>query len=114
MIEIILTINRNELYQKTRGKASKLSKQRAGSVDITPIHPLLLSHVPQEGLVLEQVREDIHEYRPKSTIWELERGKNGSEVRMKGMIEDQMMMKKRKAHQWSIERKREETKKQGV
>ncbi|KNB41440.1 hypothetical protein JH06_5500, partial [Blastocystis sp. subtype 4] len=105
-------IHANELYQKTRSKASKLSKQRSSSVDITPIHPLLLSHVPQEGLVLEQVREDIHEYRPKSTIWELERGKNGSEVRMKGENEHEMMMKKRKAHQWSIERKREETKKQ--
>ena len=63
---------------------------------------------------MEQVREDIHEYRPKSTIWELERGKNGSEVRMKGENEHEMMMKKRQAHQWSIERKREETKKQGL
>ena len=42
---------------------------------------------------MEQVREDIHEYRPKSTIWELERGKNGSEVRMKGENEHEMMMK---------------------
>lgn len=107
-------MNRNELYQKTRSKASKLSKQRSPSVDTTPIHPLLLSHVPQEGLVLEQVREDIHSYRPKSTIWELERGKNGNEVRIKGENEKEMMVKKRKAHQWSIERKREETKKQGL
>jgi hypothetical protein len=33
---------------------------------------------------------------------------------MKGENEHEMMMKKRKAHQWSIERKREETKKQGL
>ena len=75
-----MMINSTELYQKTRAKASKVSKQRADSVDLTPIHPLLLSHLPQEELSLERVCEDIHAYRPPSTIWEMERGKSASEV----------------------------------
>ena len=73
-------INRTELYQKTRAKASKVSKQRADSVDLTPIHPLLLAHLPKDELSLERVCEDIHAYRPASTIWEMERGKETNEV----------------------------------
>ncbi|KAK8798282.1 hypothetical protein WA588_003367 [Blastocystis sp. NMH] len=90
----------NELYQKTRAKASKQSKQRASEVDVTPIHPLLLSQLPASEVSLERACEDIHAYRPSSTVWELERGKGASE----------MMARKRRMHQWSIEQKKEEAK----
>ena len=75
--------HRNELYQKTRAKASKQSKQRASEVDVSPIHPLLLSQLPASEVSLERVCEDIHAYRPASTVWELERGKGASEVGMR-------------------------------
>ena len=69
------------MYQKTRAKASKQSKQRASEVDVTPIRPLLLSQLPASEVSLERACEDIHAYRPSSTVWELERGKGASEVR---------------------------------
>ena len=53
--------------------------------------------------MVERVREDIHGYRPMSTVWEVERGKKSSEV----------MVRKRKMHQWSIERTKEEAKQEG-
>ena len=94
---------RSELYQKTRPKASKSSIRRAGSVKLNVIHPLLLNHITSEQKVVERVREDIHGYRPTSTVWEVERGKKSSEV----------MVRKRKMHQWSIERTKEEAKQEG-
>lgn len=48
---------------------------------MTPIHPLLLSQLPASEVSLERACEDIHAYRPSSTVWELERGKGASEVR---------------------------------
>ena len=95
---------RSELYQKTRPKASKSSIRRAGSVKLNVIHPLLLNHITTEQRVVERVREDIHSYRPTSTVWEVERGKKSSDV----------MVRKRKMHQWSIERTKEEAKQEGV
>ena len=47
---------------------------------MTPIHPLLLSQLPASEVSLERACEDIHAYRPSSTVWELERGKGASEV----------------------------------
>ena len=94
----------SEQYQKTRPKASKSSIHRASSVKLNVIHPLLLNHITKEQKVVEQVREDIHSYRPTSTVWEVERGKKMSEV----------MVKKRKMHQWSIERTKEEEKQAGA
>ena len=47
---------------------------------MSPIHPLLLSQLPASEVSLERVCEDIHAYRPASTVWELERGKGASEV----------------------------------
>ena len=49
-------------------------------MDVSPIHPLLLSQLPASEVSLERVCEDIHAYRPASTVWELERGKGASEV----------------------------------
>ena len=94
---------RSELYQKTRPKASKSSIRRAGSVKLNVIHPLLLNHITTEQKVVERVREDIHGYRPTSTVWEVERGKKNNDV----------MVRKRKMHQWSIERAKEEAKQEG-
>lgn len=74
----ILTAS-TERYGKLRGKASKTSRQRAAGVDLNPIHPLLLEHVNKAELALEKACEDIKQYRPSSTVWELERGRN-SEV----------------------------------
>jgi hypothetical protein len=68
------------MYQKTRAKASKQSIHRAGSVRLNVIHPLLLSHITDQQKQMEKAREDVHNYRPTSTIWEVEKGKGVSSV----------------------------------